>query len=168
MLASLAIAASVLATTRLALADSALDAALDDSARFFVMKDYTNAAQAARRAIETAPQSPLGYYTLGVAERAGGHFADAEAAWTKAESLVGNDDLAHARILFALADLAERQKKWPEARAAWQRLIVQANGRPAFFPTTASVRIQVIDTILERDKAAELVRKRIAARAAKQ
>jgi hypothetical protein len=63
-----------------------------------------------------------------------------------------------------LADLRERQKKWDDARAAWQVYLDWAAKFPAAgaFPTSGQSRQRVIDAMLKQDKAYEVVRQRIA------
>jgi hypothetical protein len=69
-----------------------------------------------------------------------------------------------ARILFVVADLKERQKKWDEARAAWQAYLDWATKNPnaGTFPASGQSRQQVIDNMTKQDKAYDVVRQRIA------
>jgi hypothetical protein len=70
----------------------------------------------------------------------------------------------HARALFVIADLKERQWKWDDAKAAWQAYLDWTNRFPnaGTFPASARSRQQVIDVMLKQDKAYEIVRRRIA------
>ena len=77
----------------------------------------------------------------------------------------GEDPALRARILFVTADLKERQKKWEDAKAAWQAYLDWAKRFPGagVFPASALSRQAVIDTAMKQDKAYEIVRQRIAA-----
>jgi tetratricopeptide (TPR) repeat protein len=132
----------------------------------YLSRDFDGAIELYRKAIELSPHQSLGNYLLGEAELAAGNLAEAEAAWGRA-ALDTNEKAPalHARILFVTADLKERQKKWDEARAAWQIYLDWVGRFPdsGVFPATAQSRQQVIDTMLKQDKMYEGVRQRIAA-----
>jgi tetratricopeptide (TPR) repeat protein len=132
----------------------------------YVAKDYDGAMELYRKAIERSPHQPLGYYLLGEAQVATGNLTDAEASENRAALDAGEKDPAlHARILFVTADLKERQKKWEDAKAAWQTYLDWANHFPdaGVFPATAQSRLAVLDTVIKQDKSYEVVRQRIAA-----
>lgn len=119
-----------------------------------------------QKAIEMAPHQSLGRYLLGEAQVAAGNLQDAEASWNQAVLETNEKAPAiHARILFVMADLKEREKKWEEAKAAWQTYLDWVGRFPdgAVFPATAKSRQQVIDTMLKQDKLYDVVRQRIAA-----
>jgi tetratricopeptide (TPR) repeat protein len=132
----------------------------------YVSHDYEGASAAYRKAIERAPHQALAYYLLGEAQLASGNLADAESSWNRAALEVGEKDPAlRAKILFVTADLKERQKKWEDAKAAWQTYLDWANRFPdaGVFPATAQSRLTILDTVIKQDKAYEIVRQRIAA-----
>ncbi len=132
----------------------------------YVARDFDGAIAQYRKAIDLAPHQPLGLYLLGEAQLAAGNMADAEASWSRA-ALEGaeKDPALHARVLFVTADLKERQKKWEDAKAAWQTYLDWANRFPdaGVFPATAQSRLVILDTVIKQDKAYEVVRQRIAA-----
>jgi tetratricopeptide (TPR) repeat protein len=140
------------------------EACKDGSTRY-AAKDFVGAIAAYQKAVEIDPGNALGHYFLGEAQLAGGNLVEAEAAWNRA-SLAATDKEAalRARVLFVLADLKERQKKWDEARAAWQVYLDWATRFPnaGAFPGSALSRQQVIDAMGKQDKAYAVVRQRIA------
>ncbi len=139
------------------------EACVDGNTKY-AARDFPGAVESYRKAIEMDPKNPLGHYFLGEAQLAAGNPAEAEAAWTRA-ALVATDKDASvtARVLFVLADLKERQKKWPEAKIAWQAYLDHAGKFPSAgaFPSSGQSRLQVIDTMMKQDQAYEVVRKRI-------
>jgi tetratricopeptide (TPR) repeat protein len=132
----------------------------------YLSRDFDGAIELYRRAIELSPHQSLGHYLLGEAQLAAGHLAEAETSWSRA-ALETNEKAPalRARILFVQADLKERQKKWDEARAAWQIYLDWVGRFPdaGGFGATAQSRQQVIDSMLKQDKMYEGVRQRIAA-----
>jgi tetratricopeptide (TPR) repeat protein len=131
----------------------------------YVARDYAGAIQAYQSATEIDPKNPLAYYFLGEAQLAAGSLTEADSAWNRAALESSEADPAlRAKILFVLADLRERQKKWEDARAAWQVYLDWAARFPAAsaFPTSGQSRQRVIDAMLKQDKAYEVVRQRIA------
>jgi tetratricopeptide (TPR) repeat protein len=131
----------------------------------YASRDFDAAIALYRSAIESDPKNPLGHYLLGEAQLAAGNVAEADAAWNRA-SLESSekDPTLRARILFVIADLKEREWKWDDAKAAWQVYLDWARSFPnaVVFPASAHSRQQVIDVMLMRDKACEVVRRRIA------
>jgi len=128
--------------------------------------DLDGAIAAYRKAIELSPHQGLAHYLLGEAELATGNLPEAEASWSRAALETGEKDPAlQARILFVTADLKERQKKWDDAKAAWQAYLDWATRFPSAgaFPASAQSRMAVLDTVIKQDKAYEIVRQRIAA-----
>jgi tetratricopeptide (TPR) repeat protein len=140
------------------------DACKDGNTKY-AAKDYVAAIAAYQKAIELDPNNALGHYFLGEAQLAAGNMIEAEAAWNRA-SLAATEKEAplRARVLFVLADLKERQKKWDEARAAWQVYIDWAAKFPkaGAFPGSGQSRQQVLDARDKQDKAYAVVRQRIA------
>jgi tetratricopeptide (TPR) repeat protein len=131
----------------------------------YTARDFSGAIEAYRMAIEADPKNPLGHYFLGEAQLAAGSLTEADAAWNRAALESNDKDAAlRAKILFVIADLRERQKKWDDARAAWQVYLDWAAKYPGAgaFPASGQSRQQVIDAMLKQDKAYEVVRQRIA------
>lgn len=132
----------------------------------YAARDYDGAIELFQKAVDLAPHPSLALYLLGEAQLAAGKLSEAEASWTRAALETSEKAPAlHARALFVLADLKERQKKWDEAKAAWQIYLDWVGRFPdgGVFPGSAQSRQQVIDTMLRQDKMYEVVRQRIAA-----
>jgi tetratricopeptide (TPR) repeat protein len=140
-------------------------AAVDGAAKY-AARDFPGAIAAFQKAIEASPKNTMGLYFLGEAQLAAGNLTEAEAAWTRAslEGSENKDPALRARVLFVLADLKERQKKWDEAKAAWQVYLDWAAKYPEAkaFTGSGQSRQQAIDTMLKQDKAYVVVRQRIA------
>ena len=118
-----------------------------------------------KKAIALSPKDPFAHYLLGEGYLVANNHAEAAAAFRAASELPeGKNAALRSRVLFALADVLERQKKWPEAKAAWQAYAEHASKHAdAGFPATSAARLQVIEKLLEREKAYVAVRERIAA-----
>ena len=133
----------------------------------YLAKDYTGAIDLYKKAIQLNPRNALGPYVLGEAYLATNNLAEAEAAFKTAAEL--NDPkfpLVRSHVLFAVADCYERQRKFDQARAAWQVYTEHAaklGTDGGAFPATGAGRIKVIDDYIKLDKQYELVRQRIAA-----
>jgi tetratricopeptide (TPR) repeat protein len=144
---------------------SAYREACSDGDKKYAARDFPGAISSYQKAIEHDPKNPLAFYLLGEAQLAAGNMTEAEAAWNRA-SLEASDkqQALRAKILFVLADLKERQKKWEDARAAWQVYLDWASKYPkaGAFPGSAQSRQQVIDADQKLDKAYAVVRQRIA------
>ena len=132
----------------------------------YAARDFDAAIAQYRKAIDIAPHQPLAHYLLGEALIASGNVAEAEASLGRAAVEAGEKDPSlHAKVLFVTADLKERQKKWDDAKAAWQTYLDWANRFPDanVFPATAQSRLVVLDVVIKQDKAYDVVRQRIAA-----
>ncbi len=132
----------------------------------YAARDFAGAIELYRKAIDLAPHRSLAPYLLGEAEVAAGSLSEAEATWSHAVLETSEKEPAlRARLLFVTADLKEREKKWDEAKAAWQAYLDWVGRFPdgGGFPASAQSRLQVIDTMLKQDKMYEIVRQRIAA-----
>ncbi len=131
----------------------------------FMARDFPGAIEIYRQAIALQPNNPLGHYLLGEAQSAAGNLQEAEASWTNADNLGDKVPPVKTKLLFVLADLKERQKKWDDAKTAWQRYqsYVAAHPEAGGNAATAPARIQAIDDMLKQDKAYDVVRQRIAA-----
>jgi tetratricopeptide (TPR) repeat protein len=131
----------------------------------YAARNRAGAEESYKLAIAQQPNQPLGHYLLGEAELASDDREGAQAEETLAASLAGERDPAlHARALFVLATIQERQKRWDGARAAWQMLLDWAGRFPSANGAAASARsrIEAIDAMRKQDAAYEGVRRRIA------
>lgn len=136
-----------------------------DGATKYAARDFPGAIASFQKAIEADPKNPLGHYFLGEAQLAANNLTEAEAAWTRASlEATDKDPALRARVLFVIADLKERQKKWDDARAAWQVYLDWAAKYPEAkaFTGSGQSRQQVIDAMTKQDKAYQVVRQRIA------
>lgn len=132
----------------------------------YAAKDFPAAIDLYKKAIALSPKHPVGHYLLGEAYLATNNLGEAEAAFKQGVELADAKNVAvRSHVLFALADCFEREKKWPEAKAAWQAYAEHAAkyADAGTFPSTGAARIQVIDKLLEREKVYAAVRERIAA-----
>jgi tetratricopeptide (TPR) repeat protein len=133
----------------------------------YAAKDYPGAIDLYRKAMQQNPKHPLGPYLLGEGHLAMGNLGEAEAAFKAAEEL--NDPkapLVRSRVLFCVADVYERQKKWEQAKTAWQAYTEHANKLGADgggHPASGTARIKAVDDWVKLDKSYEIVRQRIAA-----
>jgi tetratricopeptide (TPR) repeat protein len=132
----------------------------------YVAHDIAGAIEAYKKAIQLSPKNALGHYLLGEAQLGAGSTAEAESEWKlAAETVDDKNPNLKAHVLFVIADLKERLKKWDEAKAAWQAYgeFATKHGDAGAYPSTASSRQQVIDDMIRQDKLYEVVRQRIAA-----
>jgi tetratricopeptide (TPR) repeat protein len=142
-----------------------METCLQGNARY-TSRDLPGAIELYRRAITLAPKNALAHYLLGEALLASGSPAEAEVAWKTAEE--DTDDRnpgLRGRVLFVLADLKERQKKWDDAKASWQVYadFASKHADAGTSAQTAISRTQAIDDMVRQDKLYEIVRQRIAA-----
>jgi tetratricopeptide (TPR) repeat protein len=130
----------------------------------YAARDFPAAIASYQKASEIDPNNGLAHYYLGEAQEASGNLIEAEAAWNRASLATDKDPALRARVLFCLADLKERQKKWDEARAAWQVYFDWASkyANAGAFPGSAQSRQQAIDSAKKQDQAYAVVRQRIA------
>ncbi|HET7545943.1 MAG TPA: hypothetical protein VFK05_39010 [Polyangiaceae bacterium] len=83
-------------------------------------RDFEGALAAYREALAQEPENAFGQYRIGEAQLLKGELHEAQAAFAAGLRAVATKDAAlKAKLLFALADLAERQKAYDEAIAKW-------------------------------------------------
>jgi tetratricopeptide (TPR) repeat protein len=130
----------------------------------YVGKEFPAAVEQFRKAVQIQPRNPLGYYLLGEALLGSGSLPDAETAWLQGEQVAdAGPPSVHAKLLFVMADLRERQGRWDDAKTAWKRyadFAAQA-GDAGAFPETPEARIRDIEAMQKQDKDYVIVRKRI-------
>lgn len=132
----------------------------------YLARNFDAAKAAYQEAITQEPQNPLGHYRLGSVHLAKEQFTDALEVWEAAKRFAVREPTLKAKILFVLADLAERQRQLPEATNRWNSYEVHANGQPSAktYPETAAdrkARIETWQAMLEQYAA---VKERIAKR----
>jgi hypothetical protein len=131
----------------------------------YLAHDVPGAIDLYRQAIQLAPKRPLPHYLLGEAQLGAGNLPEAEVALADAEQTSDDRDAnVRGKILFVLADLKEREKKWDDAKTAWKAYGDYAAKHldAGMAPATPPARIQAIDDMLKQDKAYDVVRQRIA------
>jgi Flp pilus assembly protein TadD len=135
----------------------------------FMAKDYTTATDSYRKAEQLAPTNALGPYLLAEAYLGTGNLNEADAAITHAVEIAPGapkEAATKARILFLRADIYERQKKWAEAKTAWQVYLdaaAKVSGDGGAFPATGQERIKALQKVIDQDQKYVAVRERIAA-----
>lgn len=140
-----------------------MEAIVDGDVKY-VAKDFAGAMEAYKKAVKLQPKNPLGHLRIGAVHLQAGSLAEAETAWNQADSVADPVPQIKAKVLFALADLRERMKKWDDAKASWQRYGEYVAKHPeAGFGPTAAARGLAIEDMTKQDKAYDVVRERIAA-----
>jgi tetratricopeptide (TPR) repeat protein len=111
--------------------------------RAYVARDFDGAIAAYREAIQAEPQNALGHYRVGAAQLAKGDQKEAEAAFTDGLRFVGRNGSLKGKLIFALADLRERQKANDEAIARWKDYSKNAEDEKEAitYPATATERV---------------------------
>ncbi len=130
----------------------------------FLAKDVPAAIDLYKQAIQLAPKRPLSHYLLAEAYLAGSDFPNAEPALKEALDYSDDRDAnVRGKILFLTADMKERERKWDEAKTAWQAYgeYSSKHADAGMTPTTPPARVQAIDDMIKQDKAYEIVRQRI-------
>jgi TolA-binding protein len=141
-----------------------IDATKDGTDKYEA-KDVSGAIEAFHKATDLEPRNPFGYYLLGEAQVGNKDLAQAESAWLHASQVSDEGPPSlKLKIFFVIADLRERQKRWDDAKAAWEQYGELCAKFPdaGAFPAVVKERIAMIDAMLTQDKAYEIVRQRIA------
>jgi tetratricopeptide (TPR) repeat protein len=133
----------------------------------FVARDIAGAAGAYQDAIKNDTDQMLAFYRLGEVEIEQGKLEDADKTFETGLSKKGSDDLK-AKMLFSIADLKERQKKWQAAKDAWASYAAYLTGntKAKGFPGTATERMKQADRRMRDEVEYGKVRERIAKRVA--
>jgi tetratricopeptide (TPR) repeat protein len=132
--------------------------------------DYPGAIDLFKKAIPLAPKNPLAHLLLGETYLASSNLAEAEAAFLAAQeastTLDAKGQTLRSHVLFAVADCYEREKKWNEAKTAWQAYSDHAakmGPDAGAYPATGAARKDAVEKVLQREKVYAAVRERIAA-----
>jgi tetratricopeptide (TPR) repeat protein len=109
----------------------------------YVARDFDGAIAAYREAIKAEPEKALGHYRVGAAQLAKGDQKEAEAAFVNGLRFVAKDGTLKAKLIFALADLRERQKNNDEAIGRWKEYSKNAEDEKEAitYPATATERV---------------------------
>lgn len=131
----------------------------------FLAKDTTGAIDTFRKAMQLSPRQPLAPYLLAEAYLTQNNLGEADAAIAQAYEGDTKDVATRSHVLFLRAVVYERQKKWEEAKTAWQAYTEHAAkvADAGAFPQTGAERVRAIVKVAELDKAYAGVRERIAA-----
>jgi tetratricopeptide (TPR) repeat protein len=134
--------------------------------RAYVARDFDGAIAAYREAIKSEPENALGHYRAGAAQLAKGDQKEAEAAFVNGLRFVGKDGTLKGKLIFALADLRERQKNNDEAIGRWKEYSKNAEDeKEAFtYPATATERIARNEAWKKNVAESDEVKSRIAKR----
>jgi len=120
----------------------------------FGARDFPSAVINFQEAAKLDAQKMLAFYRLGEAQLAAGKPEEAEAIWTTGLNKEGSATLK-ARLLFCIADVKERQKKFDQAKEAWQKYaqFLKDNAQEAKgYALTPEERIKVIDRHVKDEK----------------
>lgn len=111
--------------------------------RAYIARDFDGAIATYREAIQAEPQNALGHYRVGAAQLAKGDQKEAEASFVAGLRFVAHDGTLKGKLLFALADLRERQKNNDEAIARWKEYSKNAEDEKeaVSYPATATERV---------------------------
>ena len=125
--------------------------------------DYNSAITSYKDGIAANPNAPLGYYLLGQTQIAVANFPEAETWYRAGLARAEGSDSVKVKLLFALADLRERQGNWDEAKTAWSDYAQFVAAHPAAggHPATATERIKRVEQHVDLAKRSALVRQRI-------
>jgi tetratricopeptide (TPR) repeat protein len=129
----------------------------------YVARDFQGAIAAYKDAIKDDASDPFAHYFLGEAQLAAGNVAEADASFAAGLRVVAAKDDIHAKLLFVVADLRERQGKWPDAKKAWEEYAQFLSSHPTAkgYTATATERSKVIDTHVDLETKYAAVKQRI-------
>ena len=133
----------------------------------YVARDVPGAIAAFQDAIKLDTEKMLGFFRLGEAQLESGKPDDADSTWQTALGKKGTDDL-NAKLLFVIADLRERQRKWQSAKDAWASYsaFLQNHTKVAGYAATATERTKQADRRMKDEVDYAAVKDRIAKREA--
>ena len=129
----------------------------------YQVRDLPGAMVAYEASIADNPAEPSAYYFLGQVEVAAGQLAQADETYQKGLKASAASEEWRTKLLFAIAELAERQGRFALAKKAWENL-VQYSATHAFakpVATLAATRIRVIDKHMDDEIKYGAVKQRI-------
>jgi TolA-binding protein len=156
-------AAAPRADAKSKVATSPAAAAIAKGQAAYLARDYPGAVRAYLEATQRDPADVTAYYFLGEAQLASGSTAEADASFTTGMRYAGGKDEWRAKLLFAIADLRERQGKWGDAKKTWEEYgqFVSTHPNIKGYAASATERVKVVDTRAELDTKYAPVRQRI-------
>lgn len=133
----------------------------------YVARDLPGAITAFQDAIKLDAEKMLGFFRLGEALLETGKPDEADSTWTTALGKKGTDDL-NAKLLFVIADLRERQRKWQATKDAWAAYsaFLQNHTKVTGYPATATERTKQAERRIKDEVDYAAVKDRIAKREA--
>jgi tetratricopeptide (TPR) repeat protein len=133
----------------------------------FVARDLPGAVSAFQEAIKLDTEKMLAFYRLGEAQLESGKPDEADVTWQAALSKKGPEEL-NAKVLFVLADLRERQRKWQASKDAWAAYtaFLQSHPKALGYPATPTERQKQADRRMKDEIDYGVVKERIAKRQA--
>jgi len=134
--------------------------------RAYVARDFDGAILNYREAIKLEPEKALGHYRVASAQLAKGDQKEAEAALVNGLRFVAKDGTLKAKLIFALADLRERQKNNDEAIGRWKEYAKNAEDEKEAitYPATSTERVARNEAWKKNVTESEEVKVRIAKR----
>lgn len=139
-------------------------AAIQKGDSAYVARDFDAAVSAYREELQKNPNGTGAHYRLGQAQLAKGDSAEAEASWQTALRFVANDAALKSKVLFALADLKERDKAYDDAIARWKAYQEHAQAQPnakGIHLATAAERLKRLEEWKANTEASAAVKARI-------
>ena len=93
----------------------------------------------------------------------GGQHRRSRVSFAAGLRVVGAKDDFHAKLLFVVADLRERQGKWPDAKKSWEEYaqFLSAHPNTKGYAATAAERNKVIDVHVDLEAKYAPVKQRI-------
>jgi len=128
-----------------------------------VARDFAGAISAYQEAISLDPNNPVGHYFLGAARIMKNELTEGQTSLESAVRFAEKNEDIHAKALFQLADIKERQDKLEEAKKAWDTYIQFVEGHPKAhgYAQNGAERIKAADKRLATVKASLEVKARI-------
>lgn len=129
----------------------------------YQVRDLPSAMVAYEAAIAADAAEPSAYYFLGQAEVAAGQLPQADDTYQKGLKASAASEEWRTKLLFAIAELAERQGRFAAAKKAWENLVQYSATHPFAKPlaTMAATRINVIDKHVDDETKYGAVKRRI-------
>jgi tetratricopeptide (TPR) repeat protein len=130
----------------------------------YVARDFDTAITAYREELQKNPSGAGAHFRLGQAQLAKGNSTEAEASWQAALRFAGQDEALRSKLLFALADLKEREKAYDDAIARWKTYQEHAQAQPkakGIHPATAAERLKRLEEWKANSEASAVVKARI-------
>jgi TolA-binding protein len=142
-------------------------AALAKGHAAYLARDFPGAMSSYKEAIAQDGTDPAAHYFLGQAQAASGSLVEADGSFAAGLRNAAKRDDWHGKLLFVVADLRERQGKWPEAKKGWEEYAQFLSTHPGVqgYPATATERAKAVDGRVDLETKYAPVKQRIEQRA---